>query len=261
MANEKKMTKAEYIAARADLLAEAEKQASLYNQASDVTAANTAENAAKTAIKAANDYSLRVFLLDCIESAEGKTGLEFQQAVVFEACRRLVYQTHSVKLSAATDDVKTMEITVSEKVVDLTKFNRTVLSAWFYRAELLTDMLTRETAKGIGYSGQRLADAMQFFKLSKEAAEAEKISRTTLKKVLPEIIGAMIGESYKGKVLPVDVNYLLDKFVIGGKSMTVKVSSIKQVCAILTDIAHRAITDGSYTIVGKELKAPKNAAK
>lgn len=261
MAQTTTMTREEYVAAQAEYLAKAEEAVSAYNQASDTTAANAAESAAKAAIKSANDCALRVFLLDCIAAGAGtEDATAAAHAVMVKACTDHTYKIHALTVSAAADDVKTATIVPREKVVDLTKFNRAVVSQWFYRAEILTDFLTRDIATGIGYSAQRLNDAMRFFKLSKEAAAAPKVSKSTLKKVVPEIIGAMLGAEYAEKVIAADVNYLLDKFVVGGKSMVVKVASIKQTVGLLADIAHRVLTDGFYTVEGKELKEKKAKA-
>lgn len=254
------MTKAEYIADRAKYIAEAEKQVAAFNAATNTTAANQAETAAKSAVKSANECALRIFMLECIEAGAGKSAVDAAHAIMVSACERHTYKAHKIAITAASDEIRTAELVPVDKVIDLTKFNKTVLSAWFYRAELLTYLLTSDTASGIGYEGKKLTDCMALFKLSKEALDAPKLSKSSLKKAIPEIIGAMLGDSYKSKVLPIDTNYLLDKFVTGGKSMTVKVSSVKQVVALLCDIAHRAITDGSYTIIGKEIK-PKSADK
>lgn len=260
MTNTSGVTKEQYIADRAKYIETAAEQVSAFNAAQNITAANAAEVAAKAAVKSANECALRIFLYECIEAAGDKTGNEAGFAAMIEACRRHTYTVHAVTITSPTESVKVAELTTKDKVVDLTKFNRSVLSPWFYRAELLAELMTRDVATGIGYTGKRLDDAMRFFKLSKEAAESPKVSKNTVKKALPEVVAAMLGGSYRDKVLPVDSAYLIDKFIVGGKAMTVKVASIKQVCGILADVCHRVLTDGYYTIEGRELKAPKQKA-
>ena len=117
-------------------------------------------------------------------------------------------------------------------------------------------MLTRDTASALGYDKARLTDVMRFFKISEEAASAGKVSKTTLKKVVPEIVGAMIGAEYAERVLPCDIAHLIEGFSKDDNksSLNTKTASTKQTIKLLTDICHRVLTDGFYTIDSKQIK-------
>lgn len=258
------MTMEELLAKQQEFLAKAEESATAYNSAESIEAANAAENNGKAAVKAYNECALTLFKAVCIEAADGIEDTTGKlHAVIRTACERHEYPTKAFKITAVSESVKTAEIAPTSKVIDLTSFNSVLLSLWKYRAELLAEFLTREIASDIGFSSQRLRDAMQFFGLSKEAAESPKVSKTTYKKVIPDIVAAMIGEQYRDRVVPADVNYICRKFVTGGKSMVVRVASVKQTISLLGDVCFRVITEGEYDLDSKEIKRgmKKAAAK
>ena len=261
------ITREELLTQQAEFIAKAEEFASAYNNAADIAAANAAEASGKAAVKGANECALALFKMECVAAADGIEDTEGKlHAVIKTACERHEYPAKAFKITAVSESVKTAEIVPTSKVIDLTSFNSVLLSLWKYRAELLAEFLTRDIATDIGFSSQKLKDAMAFFGLSKEAAEAPKVSKTTYKKVVPDIIAAMIGEEYRDKVVPADINYITRKFVTGGKSMVVKVASLKQTIALLADVCYRVLTDGFYDLDSKEIrkgmkKAAANAAK
>lgn len=258
------MTKEELLAKQEEFLAKAEESATAYNSAESIEAANAAENNGKAAVKAYNECALTLFKAVCLEAAEGIEDTEGKlRAIIRVACERHEYPAKAFKITSVSESVKTAEIVPVFKVIDLTSFNSALLVLWKYRAELLAEFLTREVASDIGFSATRIKDAMQFFGLSKEAAEAPRISKTSYKKIVPDIIAAMIGEEYRDKVVPADINYITRKFVTGGKSMVVKVASLKQTIALLADVCYRVLTDGFYDLDSKEIRRgmKKAAAK
>lgn len=248
MANKGFKTVAEYEAIKAAKLAELNDLVSRYNDTDDKTEGDTLEASIKTVQKEYNDASRCIVLLGCIEAEEN---------TVAAACRVRVYPIAKVISKKLESGAKIFEVDTTDfKLIDLTGFNKTLLTAWYYRAELLCQMLTRETAASLGYDKARLADMMRFFKISEEAASAPKISKTTLKKVVPEIIGCMIGAEFAEKVLPCDIAHLTEGFSRDDNkvSLTTKTASTKQTIKLLADICHRVLTDGFYTIDSKQIK-------
>ena len=241
-------TVAEYEAIKASKLAELTNLVSRYNDTDDKTEGDTLETSIKTVQKEYNDASRCIVLLNCLESEEN---------TIAAACRIRVFPIVKVVSKKLESGAKMLEVDTSDvKLIDLTGFNKTLLTAWYYRAELLCSLLTQETAASLGYDKARLSDMMRFFKISEEAATAPKISKSTLKKVIPEIVGQMIGEEYAEKVLPCDIAHLMEGFTRDDSkvSLTTKTASTKQTIKLLADICHRVLTDGYYTVDSKQVK-------
>lgn len=250
MANEKNkgfLTTAEYEAIKAEKSAQLNRVVSQFNDCDDKTEADKLEAEIKELQKAYNDASRCMVMLGCIEAEED---------TIVAACRTRVYPVIKVSAKRLDSGAKVYEVSPDLKLIDLTSFNRTVIAAWFYRAELLCYMLTKDAASSLGYDKARIGDLMKFFKISEEAANADKVSKTTLKKVVPEIIARMIGEQYEESVVPADINHLLYGFTKDDNkaSLNTKTASTKQTVKLLTDICHRILTDGFYTIDSKQVK-------
>lgn len=247
MANKGFLTTAEYEAIKVEKSAALNEAVLKFNDCEDRTEADRLDSEIKELQKAYNDASRCLVMLGCIESEED---------TISAACRIRVYPVIKVSAKRLDSGAKMYEVSPDIKLIDLTSFNKTVISAWFYRAELLCQMLTREAASALGYDKARIGDMMKFFKISEEAASAEKVSKTTLKKVVPEIISRMIGEEYAEKVVPADINHLLYGFTKDDNkaSLNTKTASTKQTVKLLTDICHRILTDGFYTIDSKQVK-------
>lgn len=229
---------------RAGLLNDAVQQ---YNDCEDKVAADKLDKQIKDLQKEYNDASRCIVMLNCIES-EGNT--------IAAACKTRVYPVIKVSAQRLDDGSKVYKIEPDIKLIDLSTFDRSIISAWFYRSELLCAMMTTDAMKNLGFAKERIADMMRFFKISEEAAAADKVSKTTLKKVVPEIIGKMIGEEYAEKVLPADINHMIYGFTSDDKrsALNTRTASTKQVCKLLADICHRILTDGFYTIDSKQIK-------
>ena len=218
-----------------------------YNDCEDKVAADKLDKAIKDLQKEYNDASRCIVMLNCIES-EGNT--------IASACKTRVYPVIKVSAQRLDDGSKVYKVEPDIKLIDLSTFDRSVISAWFYRTELLCAMMTKDAMSNLGFAKERISDMMRFFKISEEAAAADKVSKTTLKKVVPEIIGKMIGEEYAEKVLPADINHLIYGFTSDDKrsALNTRTASTKQVCKLLADICHRILTDGFYTIDSKQIK-------
>lgn len=250
MANAAKgfLTVQEYEEIKTAKLAAIAEKVSAYNDTDDKTEGDILEAEIKQLQKEYNDASRCIVMLGCLESEEN---------TIAAACRIRVYPVVKVVSKKLESGAKMLETDTSDtKLIDLTSFNKSLLTAWFYRAELLCMMLTRDTASALGYDKARLTDVMRFFKISEEAASAGKVSKTTLKKVVPEIVGAMIGAEYAERVLPCDIAHLIEGFSKDDNksSLNTKTASTKQTIKLLTDICHRVLTDGFYTIDSKQIK-------
>lgn len=247
MANTGFKTVAEYEAIKAEKSAALNTAVSQFNAAEDKAEADKLDQDIKQLLKDYSDASRCIIMVSCIESEED---------TIAAACRTRVYPVLKVSTKRQDNGSKTYEVNPDIKLIDLTTFNRSLLNAWYYRAELLCDMLTRDTAASLGYEKARIADMMRFFKISDEAANAAKVSKSTLKKVVPEIIGCMIGADFAEKVIPADINHLLYGFTKDDNktALNTKTASTKQTIKLLCDIAHRILTDGFYTIDSKQVK-------
>lgn len=247
MANTGFKTVAEYEAIKETKSADLNKAVLAFNECEDKAEADKLDQDIKQLQKDYNDASRCVIMVNCIESEED---------TIVAACRTRVYPVLKVVQKRQDNGTKVYQVEPDTKLIDLTSFNRNLLNGWYYRAELLCDMMTRNTASSLGYEKARIADMMRFFKISDEAAKAGKVSKTTLKKVVPEIIGCMIGEQYIEKVLPADINHLIFGFTKDDNksSLNTKTASTKQTIKLLTDICHRVLTDGYYTIDSKQVK-------
>lgn len=241
------LTMEQLIAAMAETRASAEKAILDYNACEDKETADNLSNQIKEAKKQWNEYSRQKCLLECLAT----------EAPIVEACKRSTYAVLKTPSDTLESGAKVLRIEEGETLIDLTGFNRSLLNAWFYKAELLCLLMTQEAATSLGYSKQKVNDdIVRFFKLSKEAAESPKASKTTLKKAIPEIIAAMIGEEYGKMVLPCDIRHFIDGFTADDKNnrTDTKVGNVKKTVKLLADICNRILTDGQYRVVTKQLK-------
>lgn len=216
-----------------------------YNATESAAERDTIENKIKELKDAYNDASRCKVLLECIATG----------SPVLEACKRRYYPV--IKTPIKPDDMggKVMSTETDVKEIDLTSFNRTVLNGWFYRAELLCRYMTGNLVSDL-YGEAAVDDMLKFFKVSAEAAKAEKPSNTTISKILAEIIPLMLGSDYEGRVLNADARYVQECFTKKGKGLTIVCMDTKKTVGLLADVCHRILNGGRYEFAQKQIKEP-----
>ena len=95
---------------------------------------------------------------------------------------------------------------------------------------------------------------LKFFRVSAEAAKADKPSNTTIGKILGEIIPLMLGSEYEGRVLGADARYVQECFTKKGKGLTIVCMDTKKTIGLLADVCHRILTGGKYEFAQKQIK-------
>lgn len=214
-----------------------------YNATESAADRDTIEAKVKDLKDAYNEASRCKVMLECLATGNP----------VLEACKRRYYGVIKTPVKQNDIGVKVMVTETDAKELDITTFNRTVLNAWFYRAELLCYYMTGDLVSGI-YGADHVNDMLKFFRVSAEAAKADKPSNTTIGKILGEIIPLMLGSEYEGRVLGADARYVQECFTKKGKGLTIVCMDTKKTIGLLADVCHRILTGGKYEFAQKQIK-------
>ena len=128
-----------------------------YNATESAADRDTIEAKVKDLKDAYNEASRCKVMLECLATGNP----------VLEACKRRYYGVIKTPVKQNDIGVKVMVTETDAKELDITTFNRTVLNAWFYRAELLCYDMTGDLVSGSygggGSGGTILLESRRFF--------------------------------------------------------------------------------------------------
>lgn len=237
---------AECVARKNELVVLIKTSCENYNAEESAVERDKIEAVLKEQVDAYNNASCCEFKLKCLET----------ENAVFTAIRDRYYPVIKIKTEKDDAGIKTKSAEADVAEFELTSFNRTVLNKWFYRAELLCKYMTIDLANGLGHE-KEIADMIQFFKMSAQAATAEAVSNTSLDKMLNEIMPLMIGEEYRGKILSCDVRWLRETFTKKGRGLKVEAANVKKTIGLLKDIGYHMVSGAKYDFAQKQIKMPK----
>ena len=232
-----------------------------------------------------NDGKLQASILATLDENEKEYAKEAQLAVFSECkadenpvyaflCRRTYdVLSHVVKKSESGVPVSAESATKS-KDLDLEKFCKFMEKplTWTYKVEKLNQLLCLDAASALGYDKADLAKLKLSYSLSNDA-KSEKlpgVSNTQICKTLQIIVDAIIFEdngngSNKYKVCSPDAAYLRKTYTRRAASGVVKVAKTKFIQRIITDVLHKLVINGHYSVDGykvvKENDAKKDAKK
>lgn len=267
------MTKEELSAKIAELEKEiAEQEAALnehvaaFNKA---VADNSARNQAKAEEKLSeikkvlNKDNREVTLLKIMFETDDKTER------LKKIAEKLTYSTKYAKVSDDKDTKRKLaKVEVKNNVLDVSVSNQELGAdpCWYASIEKLGYLLTLRVAKGLGIAPENAAEDYSKYKMSEAAKEFNlpatgnddlyTVSNNKLTDALKEVIGRMLGESYKGKVLNHDAFFLITSFTREGKvPLSVRTKKSNKLSQSLLMICHKVLTDDKYTIeIGQEIK-------
>lgn len=221
------------------------------NDTESKQAADKIEKDIKDLQKDYNGYAEDLFKLECIEANPSNP--------VFEACSRYSYRVIAVK-TEHEDSGDTKHVAYVDKPINLLSFGSQYTAPWKYRVEAIAFFKTKKIGEDFAYSSDVLkSKILDFFKLSKEAAENPVASKSSLVKALPIVVSAMIGEEYGKKVIKHHTNYFDNAFTKQGKGVyQIQSASVKQTANIMLNICHAVIKDiANVDLISKGVKLPK----
>ncbi len=180
---------------------------------------------------------------------------------MFEACRRLVYQTIKTRDEKIEDSkLTTRVIEESAKVIDLAKLHKYVSGGighdtdWIYAIEKLNMLITADRATALGLDPAEVHASYQMRQISKEYDLGKNpASKTNLLKTLNKVIEMMLGEGFKATSH--DVNYLL--FIYSKKNrkaLTVSCANHKNFRQYIMEICFKLINGFAYELDYKRAK-------
>ena len=194
-----------------------------------------------------NEYASRRAIMTCMEA----------EKPIMAAIKMSAYPVLKATTKTSPDTgAKTMVVEDDANLIDFTKFNKECIP-WFYKVEALNFIVVKDIAKELGIAMPidvkvKTADDLVRFKISREAAECaikEGASKTTIKKIISEIITDMVGEEFGGKVESKDITYLVYNMTSGDKKRrgSVKIMGVKWLMKLVADIATRIVEGGEYS--------------
>lgn len=140
------LTMEQLIEKMAEVRAAAEEARLAYNDCEEKDEADRLMDAIKESKKQYNEYSRQKALLECLAT----------ENPIVEACTRSVYPTIRTTSEKLENGSKVLNIEDNTTLIDLTGFNRSLLNGWYYRAELLCLLMTKDAAAALGYPKQKI---------------------------------------------------------------------------------------------------------